>query len=238
MLFLHGSNDLLLLVHAATNTVKKRLDMASRSLADFLNVSVFGAAGPVKAYAKPLGATGEHAGISLLDGFCGSEYKKALFPTSDVLAAGSPLVKGDYQSKRELHFTIGMLRVFDAQVILAMPSSCTLFPLSLLYLQENASVPGQDPRCNFHDMNKRYLRGAAMLPTYGQMWFPIVEAILPSLSTSIWNLYESVKDEEDVDRALEKTFQRQAKLILVAYSRLSSKLIFFAGLYLGMVRDN
>jgi hypothetical protein len=122
MLFLHGSEDLHLMVHAATNTVKKRLDMASRSLADFLNVSVFGAAGPVKAYAKALGATGEHAGISLLDGFCGSGYKKALFPVSDVLAAGSPLVKGDYQTKRELHFTIGMLRIFDAQVIFALAS--------------------------------------------------------------------------------------------------------------------
>ena len=124
MLFLHGSDDLVLLVHAATNTVKKRLDMASRSLAEFLNVSVFGAAGPVKAYAKPLGATGVHAGVGLLDGFCGPQYKKALFPTSDALAAGSPLVKGDYQSKRELHFTIGMLRVFDAQVVLSMASRC------------------------------------------------------------------------------------------------------------------
>jgi hypothetical protein len=93
-------------------------------------------------------------------------------------------------------------------------------------LQENASVPGEDPCCNFHDMNKRYLRGAALLPTYGPMWFAIVEAILPSLSTSIWNLYESVKDEEDVDRALEKTFQRQAILILVVYRRLSFQLIF------------
>ena len=215
---MHGSEDLLLMVNAATNTVKKRLDMASRSLADFLNVSVFGAAGPVKAYAKPLGATGEHAGVSLLDGFCGSAHKRALFPTSDVLAAGSPLVKGDYQSKRELHFTIGMLRVFDAQVQLAIASCYFLFIMSLLDSQENSPTPGADPYCNFHDMNKRYISGAGVLPPYGQMWFPIIEAILPSLSSSIWKLYDSVKDEEGVDRALEKTFQRQENFILVVYS--------------------
>ena len=122
---MNGSNDLLLLVQAATNTVKKRLDMASRSLADFLNVSIFGTAGPGKLYAKILGATGKHAGISLLDGLGGSNFKKAPFPTSDALAAGSPLVKGSYQSNRELHFTIGMLRVFDAQVIFVSASRCS-----------------------------------------------------------------------------------------------------------------
>ena len=127
MLIVHGSDDLLLLVDAVTNSVKKRLDMAARSLADFLNTSIFGAGGPVKAYAKALGATSEHIGISLLDGFCGSNYKKVIFPTSDALAAGSPLVKGDYNDKRELHFTIGLLRVFDAQVIFASAHSCSCF---------------------------------------------------------------------------------------------------------------
>lgn len=122
---MNGSDDLLLLVQAATNTVKKRLDMASRSLADFLNVSIFGTAGPGKLYAKILGATGKHAGISLLDGLGGSNFKKAPFPTSDALAAGSPLVKGSYQANRELHFTIGMLRVFDAQVIFVSASRCS-----------------------------------------------------------------------------------------------------------------
>jgi hypothetical protein len=117
MLDLHCSDDLVLLVTAATNSVKKRLEMASRSLADFLNSKVFGVAGPVKAFAKVLGSIGQYSGISLLDGFCGSEYSKPLFPTSDALAAGSPLVKGDYQQKREIHFTIGMIRVFDARVI-------------------------------------------------------------------------------------------------------------------------
>ena len=123
--FLHGSEDLLLMVQAATNAVKKRLDMASRALADFLNVSIFGTAGPGKKYAKILGATGDRAGFSLLEGLGGSNFKKAPFPTSDAHAAGSPLVKGDYNSKRELHFTIGLLRVFDAQVILVSTSRCS-----------------------------------------------------------------------------------------------------------------
>jgi hypothetical protein len=146
-LFLHGSEDLLLLVQAATNAVKKRLDMASRELADFLNVSIFGAAGPGKMYAKILGATGKHAGISLLDGLCGSDYKKAPFPTSDALAAGSPLVKGDYQSKRELHFTIGMLRVFDAQVIFVSASR-----LSFLLDSELVRFAGEQPNAWYRPM--------------------------------------------------------------------------------------
>ena len=206
------------MVQAATNAVKKRLDMASRALADFLNVSIFGAAGPGKMYAKILGATGEHAGISLLDGLCGSDYKKAPFPTSDALAAGSPLVKGDYQSKRELHFTIGMLRVFDAQVIFVSASRCSfLFDWELVGFageQPNA-CHGTDPCCNFHAMNKRFISGAGLLPTYGELWWYILDVILPSLSPSIWKLFNSVKDEEGVDRALDKTFQRQATGMLV-----------------------
>ena len=40
-------------------------------------------------------------------------YTKAFFPISDVQAAGTLLVKGQYNAL--LHFTIGMLRIFDAQ---------------------------------------------------------------------------------------------------------------------------
>ena len=146
------------MVQAATNAVKKRLDMASRALADFLNVSIFGAAGPGKRYAKILGATGEKAGISLLDGLGGSEFKKAPFPTSDAHAAGSPLVKGDYQ--RELHFTIGMLRVFDAQVIFVSASRCSfLFDSQLVGFageQRNARYgPMLQLSCNEQKIHKR-----------------------------------------------------------------------------------
>lgn len=84
-------------------------------------------------------------------------------------------------------------------------------------LQENSPTPGQDPCCNFHAMNKRFISGAGSLPTYGQLWWYILEVILSSLSPPIWNLFNSVKDEEDVDRALEKTFERQATFMLVAY---------------------
>jgi hypothetical protein len=82
-------------------------------------------------------------------------------------------------------------------------------------------VPGGSPRCNFHDMNKRYLIGASLLPMYGEMWWAILEAILPSLAPSIWKIFDGVKDEEGVDRALGKTFQRHVTLFIYDYSHYS-----------------
>ena len=67
-------------------------------------------------------------------------------------------------------------------------------------------------------MNKRFISGAAGLPTYGPMFWYMLEVILPALSPPIWKLFDSVKEEEDVDRALDKTFSRQATLMLVAFS--------------------
>ena len=56
-------------MQAATNAVKKRLDMASRALADFLNNMIFGHSGPVKQFAATLGVrgTGDRAGTCLLE---------------------------------------------------------------------------------------------------------------------------------------------------------------------------
>lgn len=45
-------------MQAATNTVKKRLDMGSRALADFFNNKTFGHSGPVKQFAVALGVAG------------------------------------------------------------------------------------------------------------------------------------------------------------------------------------
>ena len=182
----HGSEDLALLVQAATNTLKKRLDMASRALADFLNNMIFGHSGPVRQFAAALGADGGRAGTCLLEGIrC--NYTKAFFPVSDGQAAGTPLVKGQY--KAQLHFTIGMLRIFDAQ--------------------EN-STSGGTPYCDFFDRNQRYLRGGNLLCAYGPLFFPMLEAVLPKLSPIHWEYVQSVKTEDDVDVLLAKTFARQA----------------------------
>ena len=80
-------------MQAATNAVKKRLDMASRALADFLNNMIFGHSGPVKQFVATLGVTVDRAGTCLLESIRGN-YTKAFFPASDAQAAGTPLVKG------------------------------------------------------------------------------------------------------------------------------------------------
>ena len=93
---MQASEDLAPLVQAATNAVKKRLDMASRALADFLNNMIFGHSRPVKQVVATLGVTGDRAGTCLLEGILmiRGNYTKAFFPASDAQAAGTPLVKG------------------------------------------------------------------------------------------------------------------------------------------------
>jgi hypothetical protein len=63
----NGSNDLKLVVVALNNSIKKRMELASRATAGWLNNSVFGMAGPVKSLARYLGATGERAGECFFD---------------------------------------------------------------------------------------------------------------------------------------------------------------------------
>jgi hypothetical protein len=56
---------------------------------------------------------------------------------------------------------------------------------------------------------------------YGEMWWAILEAILPSLAPSIWKIFDGVKDAEGVDRALGKSFQRHVTLFIYDYSHYS-----------------
>ena len=76
---------------------------------------IFGLSGPVRQFAAalaPLGATGDSAGTCLWESIR-DNYTKAFFSVSDIKAAGTPLVKGQY--KAQLYFTIRMLLIFDAQ---------------------------------------------------------------------------------------------------------------------------
>ena len=174
-------------MQAATNAVKKRLDIASSALADFLNNMIFGHSGPVKQFAATLGVTGDSAGTCLLESIRGN-YTKAFFPAIDAQAEGTPLVKGQY--KAQLHFTIGMLRIFDAE--------------------ENVTSGGvpTNPYCDFFDATQRYLRGGNLLCAYGPLFFPILETVLPKLSPIHWEYVQSVRTEDGVDVLLAKTFSR------------------------------
>jgi hypothetical protein len=156
-------------VQAETNTVKKRLEMGAKSLADFLNNSLFGHSGPVKQFHSTLGATGDNAGICVLERIRGN-YTKSLFPISDAEANGSPLVKGAY--KAQLHFSIGMLRIFDAA--------------------ENG-LNGSLPQCNFFDQNQQYIQGGNLLCPYGPLFFPILERVLPKLSPIHWEYVQNIQ---------------------------------------------
>ena len=51
----NGSEDLKLLIIALNNSMKKRVDLASKATADLLNNSVFCVGGPVKRLAACLG---------------------------------------------------------------------------------------------------------------------------------------------------------------------------------------
>ena len=126
--------------------------MASRALADFLNKMTFGHSAPVKQFAAALGTTGDSAGSCLLESKrC--NYTKTFFAVSDIQAAGSPIVKGKYNA--QLHFTIGMLRIFDAQ---------------------KKSTTGGLQYCCFFDTNQRYLLGGNLLCPYDPLFFSILEA--------------------------------------------------------------
>ena len=114
----------------AEQRLKKRMEIASRAAANFLNSSVFGLPGPEKNLARTLGAVGDHAGecFKLLKEILrtGSKGKFPIFPFSDSEASARSLVKNPYTP--ELHLAIGMLRIFDAE----------------------RNILEGEPRCNFH----------------------------------------------------------------------------------------
>ena len=111
--------------------------MASQKTANFLNHCVFGHAGPIRAFAKTLGATGEYQSQCLLEQYLPPGYSKPIFPLNDNDVAGGPLVKGGYQAER--HLAIGLLRVFDATL--------------------NSTQAGGEPVFDWHDKHGQYMRG-------------------------------------------------------------------------------
>jgi hypothetical protein len=52
----YGSKDLKLVIIALNNSLEKRVELASRATADFLNNAIFNLGGPVKSLAAYLGA--------------------------------------------------------------------------------------------------------------------------------------------------------------------------------------
>ena len=72
--------------------MKKRMELASKATAQWLNNAVFGMAGPVKSLSGYLGATGNRAGECLLEDVLPHGYEKTIFPYSDLESASRPLV--------------------------------------------------------------------------------------------------------------------------------------------------
>ncbi len=79
----------MLVIIALNNSLKKRVEQASKAAADFLNHIIFTASGPVKSLAGYLGATGEHAGECLLQFFIPDGYSQTIFPYSDTESAST-----------------------------------------------------------------------------------------------------------------------------------------------------
>jgi len=180
----NGSDDLKLVVIALNNSMKKRMELASRATAHWLNNSVFGMAGPVKTLARTLGAVGEHAGESLLEEILPDGFELSVFPYSDSESPARPLVKNRYNP--ELHLAIGMLRIFNAE--------------------ENNPDAHSPPQCNFH--SEPYIEGAAMLDTYGPMFFVMARTILPKLSPMLGTMFCNAKTPDEVSKVMHSTFTR------------------------------
>ena len=180
----NGSEDLKLLITALNNSLKKRVDLASRATADFLNNSVFSVSGPVKRLAACLGNTGDRAGECVLQNILPDDWTLSIFPTSDTEATARPLVKGKYN--QELHLAIGLLRMFDAEA--------------------NSPVPGTPPQCDFR--NTPYMEAGGVLNPYGPLFFPIAENILPKLSPILGDLFCKANTPEQVAKAMQATFTR------------------------------
>ena len=180
----NGSEDLKLLIIALNNSLKKRVDLASKATADFLNNSVFSVSGPVKRLAACLGNTGDRAGECVLQDLLPDDWTQSIFPISDTEATARPLVKGKYN--QELHLAIGLLRMFDAEA--------------------NSPVPGTPPQCDFR--NTPYMEAGGVLNPYGPMFFPIAENILPKLSPMLGDMFCNANTPEQVAKAMQATFTR------------------------------
>ena len=179
-----GSEDLKLLITALNNSLKKRVDLASRATADFLNNSVFCVGGPIKRLAACLGNTGDRAGECVLQNILPDDWTLSIFPTSDTEATARPLVKGKYD--HELHLAIGLLRMFDAKA--------------------NSPVPGTPPQCDFR--NSPYMEAGGVLNPYGPLFFSIAENILSKLSPVLADMFCNAADPVQVAKAMNAKFTR------------------------------
>jgi hypothetical protein len=166
--------------------LKKRVELASKAAADFLNHKIFTASGPVKSLAGYLRATGEHAGECLLQNYIPDGYSQSIFPYSDTESASKPLVKGKYLP--ELHLAIGCMRIFNAT--------------------ENSADAQGEPFCNFHSDTSAFITGAACLDPYGPLFFVMARQILPKLCPVVGDLFCNAKTHEEVEKAMTKTFTR------------------------------
>ena len=164
--------------------MKKRMELASRATAVWLNNSVFGMAGPVKGLARYLGATGDRAGECLLEDILPPGFELSIFPYSDAESAARPLVKGRY--KPELHLAIGMLRIFNAE--------------------DNNLEAHSPPQCDFR--REPYIAGAAKLEPYGPLFFVMVRTILPKLSPMLGEMFCNAKTPDEVYKVMLSTFNR------------------------------
>jgi hypothetical protein len=180
----YGSEDLKLVIIALNNSLKKRVELASRAIADFLNNAVFNLGGPVKPLAGYRGATGDRAGQCLLQEIVPEGSMLSIFSVSDNESAARPLVKR--RDDPDLHLAIGMLRIFDAE--------------------QNSVEAGCPPRCDFH--NPLYIEGAGMLEPYRPMFFVIAQQILPKLSPMLGDMFCNAKTPEEVAKVMHKTFTR------------------------------
>ena len=180
----NGSEDLKLLIIALNNSLKKRVDLASRATADFLNNSVFSVSGPVKRLAACLGNTGDRAGECVLQDLLPDDWTLSIFPTSDTEATARPLIKGKYN--HELHLAIGLLRMFDAEA--------------------NSPVPGIPPQRDFR--KTPYIEAGGVLSEYGPIFFVIAAHILPKLSPMLGDMFCNANTPEKVARAMQATFTR------------------------------
>jgi len=174
------SSDLVLFLLALNNSCKKRLDTASRKTAHFLNTTVFGLAGPVRMFAKTLGATGEHQGVCLLNQCLPPGWCKPIFPLSDAEAAGGPLVKGKHNP--ELQLAIGALRMFNTQL--------------------NAQQKDGHPRFDWHNEEGEPMVSVGGADPYGPLTPSIWDATLAVLSSKHRRLLDKATTAVGVSQAV------------------------------------
>jgi hypothetical protein len=180
---LDDSDDVALYVDAAQNALKKRIEVVSSNLANWLNTHVFSLSGCHRSLRPWLGGT---PGTCLIEKVVGVDRQGLLIPTSELAAKNSFITKGGY--KHELHFTIGVLRQFDVSV--------------------NCPEEGGQPFCDLGRADEQYIVGGELLDSHGPMSFEIMKQITPHLGGKLAALFDSVRSPQDVDAAMNEHFIR------------------------------